>query len=70
MSSPTVRLLSETDGFTELLSRFLLLPRVRGPMVHDARVAALCVAHGVEALLTRDRDFSMFSDLKTRNPLA
>jgi toxin-antitoxin system PIN domain toxin len=70
MSSPPVRLLGETDGFTALLSRFLLLPRVRGPVVHDARVAALCVAHGVEALLTRDRDFSLFGELKVRNPLA
>jgi hypothetical protein len=29
-------------------------PRVRGPIVHDARVAALRLAHGVEKLLTRD----------------
>jgi hypothetical protein len=70
LSSPTLRLLGETDDFASLLGRFLTLPRARGPVVHDARVAALCVAHGVEALLTRDRDFSQFSDLRTRNPLA
>jgi hypothetical protein len=30
----------------------------------------LCVSHGVEALLTRDRDFSLFEELRTPNPLA
>lgn len=70
MGSPTLRLLGETHGFAPMLGRFLKLPRVRGPVVHDARVAALCVAHGVEALLTRDRDFSLFRELRTRDPLA
>ena len=69
LGSPTLRLLGETDGFSALLARFLTHPRVRGPVVHDARVAALCLAHGVEALLTRDRDFSLFGELLTRNPL-
>ena len=46
-----------------------ILVHVRGPMVHDAKIAAICVANGVEALLTCDRDFSMFPQLVTRNPL-
>jgi hypothetical protein len=70
MGSPSLRLLGETPGVGTLLARFLTHPRVRGPVVHDARVAALCVAHGVEALLSRDRDFSLFSELRTRNPLS
>lgn len=70
LRSPSVRLLGETMDFAALLARFVLLPRVRGPVVHDARIAALCAAHGVEALLTRDRDFSLFGELCTRNPLA
>lgn len=60
----------ETPEFGRLLARFLDRPRVRGGIVHDARVAALCVAHGVEELLSRDRDFSLFEELRTRNPLA
>jgi hypothetical protein len=28
------------------------------------------VAHGVDALLTRDRDFSLFAELETRDPFA
>jgi hypothetical protein len=70
LGSPSLRLLGETPEFGGLLARFLDRPRVRGGIVHDARVAALCVAHGVEELLTRDRDFSLFEELRTRNPLA
>jgi len=38
-------------------------------IVHDARVAAICVAHGVDELLTADRDFGLFPELPCRNPL-
>ena len=51
-----------------ILERFASRPRVRGPIVHDARVAAICVAHGVDELLTRDRDFGLFPELRTRKP--
>lgn len=36
----------------------------------DARIAALfCIQNGVTELLTADRDFGRFHELKTRNPL-
>jgi toxin-antitoxin system PIN domain toxin len=70
LGSPSLHLLGETEGFAEVLGGFLRRPRVRGPVVHDARIAALCVAHGVQTLLSRDRDFSIFSELELRNPLA
>ena len=68
-SSPSLVLLGETDQFLAILESFVRRPRVRGPIVHDARVAAICVAHGVEELLTADRDFALFPELNTRNPL-
>jgi len=43
---------------------------VRGPQVHDARIAAICLENGVRELWTADRDFSRFPELKTRNPLS
>jgi toxin-antitoxin system PIN domain toxin len=70
LASPSLRLLGETTDFATLLGRFLIRPRVRGAVVHDARVAALCLVHGAEALLTRDRDFSLFEELPTRNPFS
>ena len=69
LKSPSIRLLRETGDFFEVLEPLVRLPRVRGPIVHDARIAALCLAHGVDELLTRDRDFQLFPELKTRNPL-
>lgn len=66
--SPTLRLLAETPDFLAILAELVRRPRVVGPVVHDARVAALCLAHGVGVLLTRDRDFSIFPGLITENP--
>jgi predicted nucleic acid-binding protein len=37
--------------------------------VHDARIAALCLQHGVRELWSADRDFNRFPALRTRNPL-
>ena len=70
MASPSNRMIGETEAFGDLLRRFVLRPHVVGGVVHDARIAAICVAHGVEALLTRDRDFSLFRELPVRDPFA
>lgn len=70
LASPSVRILAEPEGFWPVLGELARRPRVRGPVIHDARVAALCVAHGVDAILTRDRDFSLFPELAVKNPFA
>jgi uncharacterized protein len=69
LESPTVVLLGETDGHWESLRKVLVAGKVNGAQVHDARVAALCAAHGVRQLLTADRDFGRFPNIKVRNPL-
>ena len=69
-ASPSLRLLGETEGFLEILGRFAQRPRVRGGVIHDARIAAICMAHGADVLLTRDRDFTLFPELPTRDPFA
>jgi toxin-antitoxin system PIN domain toxin len=67
-AAPSLRLLAETELLPEILSEFAQRPRVRGPVIHDARVAALCLAHGVDKLISRDRDFSLFPELRIENP--
>lgn len=67
-ASETLRLLTETEGYWEVLDQVLEASQVVGPRVHDARIAALCLHHAVDELLTADRDFSRFS-LSVRNPL-
>ena len=69
LESPTLSLLSELDGYWDVLSDLVHGSRVSGPRIHDARIAALCLQHGVDELWTVDRDFSRFARLKTRNPL-
>ena len=66
--SPRLRMLGETRDFPRILAGLARRARVRGPIIHDARVAALCVTHGVEKLLSRDRDFALFPELRTQDP--
>ena len=67
--SPSLNFLSETPEHAATLRSLLLAARVDGPRVHDARIAALCLEHGAEVLLTADRDFSRFPGLHVENPL-
>jgi hypothetical protein len=69
LSSPSAVLLSEADGFWPAFRRTLEGGRVAGGQVHDGRVAALCIAHGVRELWTADRDFGRFPGLRVVNPL-
>ena len=70
LESPQLQLLAESNGYFEKLCSLAVASRLRGPRIHDARIAALCLHHGVRELWTCDRDFSIFPQLKTRNPLA
>jgi toxin-antitoxin system PIN domain toxin len=70
LECPILGLLSEDrEAHWPSLKPLLISGRIAGPRVHDARVAALCVAHGVSVLLSADRDFSRFPSLELRNPL-
>lgn len=69
MESPSVVLLSESAGYWPTLRENLNVARIAGPQIHDARVAALCLQHGVQELWTADRDFNRFPNLNARNPL-
>ena len=64
-ASPSNRM---TGDFMDLLSRFVRRPHVAGGVVRDSRIAAICVSHGIEVLLTWDRDFSLSPELRTRDP--
>ncbi len=69
LESPGLVLLGETEEHWPQLEGLLRSGRASGPQVHDARVAALCLEHGVTELWTADRDFSRFPALKARNPM-
>lgn len=68
--APTCRLINETGRTEETFLQLVLgSKQVVGPRVYDARIAAICLDHGVRELWTADRDYSRFSKLRTRNPL-
>jgi hypothetical protein len=69
LASDSLVLLGESSDHWLNLKELVIKGQVRGPLVHDARIAALCMTHGVTEFLTADRDFSRFPTLSTRNPL-
>ena len=66
---PTLVLLGEDKNHWSHLRPIIEESAIVGPMVHDARVAALCMAQGVREIWTADRDFSRFSGIRVRDPL-
>jgi toxin-antitoxin system PIN domain toxin len=69
LESPQLHLLAESPGYYQKLRALAVAARLKGPRIHDARIAALCLHHGVRELWTADRDFSTFPQLRTHNPL-
>jgi len=70
LASPSLVVIGEADQHWTMLRDMLQTGRVSGPVVHDARVAAICAEHGIRELITQDRDFSRFPRLRVRRLLA
>lgn len=70
LESPSLVLLAESGEHWSQLRALLVDGKIVGPRMHDARIAALCLTHGVRELWTLDRDFGRFPALVTANPLA
>ena len=68
-NSPMCQLIGEGPGYFEQLKQLALKGKIKGPMIHDARIAAICLHNGVKELWAADRDFSRYRQLKTVNPL-
>ena len=57
----------EGPGYWPILRQLVTETKVAGPRIHDARIAAVCLAHGVTEPWKANRDFSRFPALRTRN---
>lgn len=69
LGAPGLKLLSETDDYAPTLTRILAGASVKGPLVHDARILALCEVHDVDVLVSSDRDFSRIpATIRIENP--
>ncbi|HEX4195379.1 MAG TPA: hypothetical protein VHY80_19890, partial [Stellaceae bacterium] len=69
MESPSLTLLAESQTHWQVLRGLLIAGRIAGGQVHDARIAAFCIQHGVRELWSADRDFTRFAGLTVVNPL-
>ncbi|MGB0183957.1 MAG: type II toxin-antitoxin system VapC family toxin [Opitutales bacterium] len=69
LQAPGCGTIGETGDYFPRLQKIIHESNIRGPAVHDARIAAICQHHGISELWTADRDFSRFRNLKTINPL-
>ncbi len=68
-STSRVKMIGPGPGHLEVLLDVVRASRVSGGAVHDARIAAVCIEHGVDEIWTADRDFLRFPGLRIRNPL-
>ncbi len=68
LAAPSLQLLSEAPKHQDLMLALIRESGVKGNLIHDAHIAALCLENGVRELITGDRDFSRFPALKIVNP--
>lgn len=61
--------IAEADDHLQHLESLALAAKAHGGAIHAARIAAICLSHGVAELWSADRDFSRFPALAVRNPL-
>lgn len=70
LASPSLVLLAETTRHVDVMAAVIDASGATGNLVHDAHIAALCLEHGVSELVTGDRDFARFPEIRTFNPFA
>ena len=68
-ATPSLVIATESARHLQTLAGVVLDGTAFGGRIHDARVVAICLDHGVGELWSADRDFSRFPALKTHNPL-
>jgi uncharacterized protein len=68
-TSPGLRLLGEGPGYFATFAKQATAGKIKGPKIHDARIASICLHHGVKKLWSADRDFTSFPELACENPL-
>ena len=62
--SPSVRLLFPQDRYWSIFTHIMRQGNIMGNIVFDAQIVALCLEHGVQTLVSEDRDMRRFKDLE------
>jgi uncharacterized protein len=69
LEAPTLMVLGDDVRTWSAMRPLLDAAQIVGEQTYDARIAAVCLQHGVTELWTNDRDFLRFPALRVRNPL-
>ena len=69
LATPNMTVVRESRRTWDTLRELVQVTGLVGPLIYDARIAAICLDRGVREVWTADRDFSKFPTLRTRNPL-
>jgi toxin-antitoxin system PIN domain toxin len=69
LERPSVSVLEAGERCWEIFRHLLVEAQVTGPLVMDDFLAAVALENGA-TLVTTDRDFARFPNLKVRNPAA
>jgi len=69
LSTPGCRPIAEAGGYWDRLEQLAVTGKALRSRIYDARIAAICLQHGVRELWTSDRDFGRFPELRVVNPL-
>ncbi len=64
VASPTVRVLLPGQRFLGLFLEIAAEAKATGNLAFDAQIAAVCLEHGADRILTTDRDFRRFGRLR------
>lgn len=65
---PSCRILAPGRHYSEHFERICREGDMKGNLVFDAQIAAVCIEHGATDLLTFDRDFGRIPGLRTVKP--
>jgi toxin-antitoxin system PIN domain toxin len=66
LASPSLRVPGPGERHPALLFELVRSYRIKGNLAFDAQIVALCLEHGVRELLTADRDFDRFKEIRVR----
>lgn len=70
LDAPSVTILRETEAHLATLDELAgQTPGISGNGVHDAHIVSLMREHGVTTILTADRGFRRFKDLRVIDPV-
>lgn len=69
LTAPTSWLPQPSSGHFAILARLLKDNDVRGALVADAVLVAICIEHGL-TIVSNDSDFARFAEVRRFNPLA